>query len=102
MDLQSFGPLSQDEGLDGFLISARNNEQWETTEAFRTGIPVINKSRGGCGIFTNKDHEKTTKRRIVMANDKKLVEAITSMDVDLAQWYTDGVKKAELCDYASV
>ncbi len=37
-----------------------------------------------------------------MANDKKLVEAITSMDVDFAQWYTDVVKKAELCDYASV
>ena len=27
--------------------------------------------------------------------DKKLVEAITSMDVDFAQWYTDVVKKAE-------
>ena len=37
-----------------------------------------------------------------MANDKKLVEAITSMDVDFAQWYTDIVKKAELCDYSSV
>jgi prolyl-tRNA synthetase len=37
-----------------------------------------------------------------MANDKKLVESITSMDVDFAQWYTDVVKKAELCDYASV
>ena len=37
-----------------------------------------------------------------MANDKKLVEAITSMDVDFAQWYTDVVKKAELCDYSSV
>lgn len=37
-----------------------------------------------------------------MANDKKLVEAITSMDVDFAQWYTDVVKKAELCDYTSV
>ncbi|HWR38401.1 MAG TPA: proline--tRNA ligase [Patescibacteria group bacterium] len=33
---------------------------------------------------------------------KKLVEAITSMDVDFAQWYTDVVKKAELCDYSSV
>ena len=31
-----------------------------------------------------------------------MVEAITSMDVDFAQWYTDVVKKAELCDYASV
>lgn len=31
-----------------------------------------------------------------MAEDKKLVEAITSMDVDFAQWYTDVCKKAEL------
>lgn len=37
-----------------------------------------------------------------MAKDKKLVEAITSMDVDFARWYTDVVKKAELCDYTSV
>ena len=40
-----------------------------------------------------------------MANDKenkKLVEEITSMDEDFAQWYTDVVKKAELCDYSSV
>jgi prolyl-tRNA synthetase len=37
-----------------------------------------------------------------MANDKKLVEAITSMDEDFAQWYTDVVKKAELIDYSSV
>lgn len=37
-----------------------------------------------------------------MAQDKKLVEQITSMDVDFAQWYTDVVKKAELMDYSSV
>ena len=37
-----------------------------------------------------------------MAEDKKLVEAITSMDVDFAQWYTDVVKKAELMAYSSV
>jgi len=37
-----------------------------------------------------------------MANDKKLVEAITSMDTDFAQWYTDVVKKAELIAYSSV
>ena len=37
-----------------------------------------------------------------MAKEKKLVEAITSMEEDFAQWYTDVVKKAELCDYASV
>ena len=34
--------------------------------------------------------------------NKKKVEAITSMDVDFAQWYTDVVKKAELIDYTSV
>ncbi|WDC85418.1 proline--tRNA ligase [Caloramator sp. mosi_1] len=34
--------------------------------------------------------------------DKKLVEAITSMDEDFAQWYTDIVKKVELIDYSSV
>lgn len=34
--------------------------------------------------------------------EKKLVEAITSMDTDFAQWYTDVVKKAELIDYTSV
>jgi len=37
-----------------------------------------------------------------MAKDKKLVEAITSMETDFAQWYTDVVKKAELIDYSSV
>ena len=37
-----------------------------------------------------------------MADNKKMVEAITSMDTDFAQWYTDVVKKAELCDDASV
>lgn len=37
-----------------------------------------------------------------MAKDKKLVEAITSMEVDFAQWYTDVVKKAELMGYSSV
>ena len=34
--------------------------------------------------------------------DKKMVEQITSMDVDFAQWYTDVVKKAELADYSGV
>ncbi len=37
-----------------------------------------------------------------MADQKKLVEAITSMDVDFAQWYTDIIKKADLVDYSSV
>lgn len=34
--------------------------------------------------------------------DKKFVEAITAMEDDFAQWYTDVVKKAELMDYTSV
>ena len=34
--------------------------------------------------------------------EKKLVEAITAMEDDFAQWYTDVVKKAELLDYTSV
>lgn len=34
--------------------------------------------------------------------DKKMVEAITSMDVDFPQWYTDVVKKADLIDYSLV
>ena len=37
-----------------------------------------------------------------MAKEKKLVEAITSMEEDFAQWYTDVVKKAELIEYSSV
>ena len=37
-----------------------------------------------------------------MAQEKKLVTAITSRDEDFAQWYTDIVKKAELCDYSSM
>ena len=37
-----------------------------------------------------------------MAKDKKFVQNITSRDVDFAQWYTDVVKEAKLCDYSSV
>ncbi len=33
---------------------------------------------------------------------EKLVKDITARDVDFAQWYTDVVKEAELCDYTSV
>ena len=37
-----------------------------------------------------------------MAQEKKFVQEITSMDVDFAQWYTDIIKKADLVDYSSV
>jgi len=37
-----------------------------------------------------------------MSKDKKFVESITSRDQDFAQWYTDVVREAKLCDYSSV
>ena len=37
-----------------------------------------------------------------MAQEKKMVEAITSMEEDFAQWYTDVVKKADMIAYSSV
>ena len=37
-----------------------------------------------------------------MAEQKKMVDAITPMEEDFAKWYTDIVKKAELMDYSSV
>jgi prolyl-tRNA synthetase len=37
-----------------------------------------------------------------MAQQKKMVDAITSMDEDFAKWYTDVCKKAELIEYTSV
>ena len=38
----------------------------------------------------------------IVAQQKKLVEDITSMEEDFAKWYTDIVKKAELIEYTSV
>ena len=37
-----------------------------------------------------------------MAKDKRPVEAITDMETDFAQWYTDVCMKAELIGYTSV
>ena len=37
-----------------------------------------------------------------MSNEKDLVKEITNIDEDFAQWYTDIVKKAELCDYSNI
>lgn len=42
------------------------------------------------------------KGEFIMAKEKKLVESITSMSEDFAQWYTDVVKKAELVEYSNV
>ena len=52
-----------------------------------------------CG--KQKRKEEVAQKEVEMA-DKKLVEAITSMNEDFAQWYTDVVKKAELIDYSNV
>ena len=46
-------------------------------------------------IYDQKWRKAQKAQRRKMA-DKKLVEAITSMSEDFAQWYTDVVKKAEL------
>lgn len=37
-----------------------------------------------------------------MANEKKFVKVITSRDENFAQWYTDVVREAKLCEYSSV
>ena len=37
-----------------------------------------------------------------MPDNKKMVTAITARDEDFAKWYTDVVRKAELCDYSCV
>ena len=66
---------------------------------FNRKVPLLNKNRSAGDRTAG---GRKNERRIVMAKDKKLVEAITSMDVDFAQWYTDVVKKAELIDYSSV
>ena len=45
-----------------------------------------------------REYVRTKMEEIKMAKDKKMVEAITSMEEDFAQWYTDVVKKADLID----
>lgn len=37
-----------------------------------------------------------------MAKEKKLVQSITAREEDFAQWYTDVVREAKLCDYSGV
>lgn len=49
--------------------------------------------------YISQNHRKEKKK---IAQEKKLVEEITSMEEDFAKWYTDVVKKAELIDYSSV
>ncbi len=53
-------------------------------------------------LYNIEVYEYYTKGTEKMADNKKKVSAITSMDEDFAQWYTDIVKKAELIEYTSV
>jgi prolyl-tRNA synthetase len=53
-------------------------------------------------IYYNKNYVINFERSFKMANDKKMVAAITDMEKDFPQWYTDVVKKADLADYSSV
>ncbi len=62
----------------------------------------MNRSKCETIVCVRQTGEPTRKEDIVMGKDKKLVEAITPMAEDFAQWYTDVVKKAELIDYSSV
>ena len=61
------------------------------------GVLALKESleRSDISIYRQKENK-------AMADGKKMVEAITSMEEDFAQWYTDVVKKAELIDYTSV
>ena len=70
----------------------------QKTEAF-PGARIENKGRKQ-EVLCPKDGRR--KRHDMAKDNKKMVEQITSMDVDFAQWYTDVVKKAELMDYSSV
>ena len=78
------GPLS---GMETGVLILKGRES--------TSAP--NKFRGICRYIYLR--QKEIKK---MADNKKMVEAITSMEEDFAQWYTDVVKKAELIDYTSV
>ena len=57
------------------------------------------KTAGDSGIIKRNEERRGA---IELAQQKKMVEEITSMDEDFAKWYTDIVKKAELIDYSSV
>ena len=45
---------------------------------------------------------KCGKGEKMMEKEKNLVQSITCRDEEFAQWDTDGVREAKLCDYAGV
>ena len=74
-------------------------------DAFKRDIRIQKQLSGygtpGKKITWNKDSTKIEKEKRNMAKEK-LVKNITSRDEDFAQWYTDVVREANLCDYSSV
>ena len=65
------------------------------------GVPPFFDKVSGKALQAACQSRKHREKEKKMA-EKKLVEAITSMSEDFAQWYTDVVKKAELIDYSNV
>ena len=53
-------------------------------------------------LFSERNAEIKEEGERKMAKEKKLVQSITSRDEDFAQWYTDVVREAKLCDYSGV
>ena len=90
-----------------FLASLANEypaKQDEECEA-RIREPDSQRKRSGCEADRVKTNGLAVNNGRTEENnmaEKKLVEAITSMNEDFAQWYTDVVKKAELIDYSNV
>lgn len=80
------------------VFGNQTGAEWNIKQGGTAGIPVPSRD----GILARPPSFYTIGKEKRKMADKKLVEAITSMDVDFAQWYTDVVKKAELMDYTSV
>mgnify|MGYP000562149630 CR=1 FL=1 len=95
-------------GVNGVRENHRDTvvNQGGTARVFRSLI-----GKEGSAFFTKKyragyfpEETKTEKKEEenIMAKEKKLVESITAREVDFAQWYTDVVREAKLCDYSGV
>lgn len=53
-------------------------------------------------ILPRRNKNREERRGEHYGKRKKLVESITAREVDFAQWYTDVVREAKLCDYSGV
>lgn len=74
-----------------FTAGREYNKTEKRALCFWAQAPFLCGHRARCCLYQVKEDHK------IMANNKKMVEDITSMEVDFAKWYTDIVKKAELC-----